>query len=133
MYIVSALAVLFIVGLDIKERMIPDVWLWPLLLCGLALFGGEPSHVAAAAFGYTAGLALFFAASFLFKKEALGFGDVKLLAVAGLWLGVNGLSLAVVYACAAGVLYGLLKKQRYIPFAPFLAFGAGAYYLTETL
>jgi prepilin signal peptidase PulO-like enzyme (type II secretory pathway) len=51
-------------------------------------------------------------------------GDVKLLAAGGIWLGTAGLALAIVISCAAGAIWGLAKKQKYIPFAPFFIGGA---------
>jgi prepilin signal peptidase PulO-like enzyme (type II secretory pathway) len=115
-----------IAAADARRRLIPDEWLWPLLLAGLYLFGGEGDHIAAAILGYAIGFAMMRA---LRGKEALGYGDVKLMAAAGLWLGINGLSFAVVCACILGIAWGLWKKQRYVPFAPFLFMGAAANYL----
>ena len=125
-HIISIICVVFIARADIKSRTIPDVWLWPLLLAGLYLHGGEVENVIAAILGYGLGFAMFMA---MIKKEALGFGDVKLMAVAGLWTGINGLSISVVAGCILGIIWGLIKKQKYAPFAPFLAIGAAIYYL----
>lgn len=70
-------------------------------------------------------------AKFLFKKEALGQGDSKFIAMTSLWLGPLGiiLSVGISYIFAAiCILFGLqmkiLKKGQLIPFAPFLSFGA---------
>jgi len=100
------------------------------MLCGLLAANGETEHIIAGTAGYILGYILSFA---LRKKEALGFGDVKLLAVAGVWLGIDGLSLASIYACVLGVIWGIAKKQKFVPFAPFLFMGAGIYYLTMDL
>ena len=129
-YIISIISVFFIVWNDIFDRLIPDIWLWPLLLSGLYISGSEAEHIMAAMLGYALGFVLMLA---LRKKDALGFGDVKLLAVAGLFLGINGLSLAVVMACVVGIIWGLIKKQRYVPFAPFLFIGAAGWYLIKLL
>ena len=131
-YIISIISVAFITVADIRRRLIPDVWLWPLFLSGLYIFGDNPEHITAAILGYAIGFVMLWG-MYAYKKDAIGFGDVKLLSVAGLWLGVNGLSLAVVYACVMGIAYGLLRKQRYIPFAPFMFAGAGIYLLTQIL
>jgi prepilin signal peptidase PulO-like enzyme (type II secretory pathway) len=56
--------------------------------------------------------------------DPIGFGDVKLLAAGGIWLGATGLAVAIAVACAAGGIWGLCKKQKYIPFAPFFFVGA---------
>jgi leader peptidase (prepilin peptidase)/N-methyltransferase len=115
---------------DARRRVIPDIWLWPLLLAGLYVFGGYEENIVAAIAGYALGFALMWA---LKKKDALGYGDVKLLSVAGLWLGINGLSVAVVSACLIGIAWGLARKQRYVPFAPFLFLGTAIYYLTKEI
>ena len=129
-HIISIISVIFIAAEDIRNRTIPDMWLWPLLLAGIFAHGGDEGHVAAAIFGYAIGWILMFA---LRKKQALGYGDVKLLAAAGLWLGVNGLSVAVVSAAILGIIWGLAKKQKYVPFAPFLLLGAVMEILLELL
>jgi len=131
-YITAIISSAAIIVMDIRHRLIPDMWLWPFLLSGLYVFGENPEHITAAILGYVIGFVLLWA-MYRYKKDALGYGDVKLLSVAGLWLGVNGLSLAVVYACAIGIAYGLARKQRYIPFAPFMFAGAGIYLLTQMI
>jgi leader peptidase (prepilin peptidase)/N-methyltransferase len=129
-YIISIICVFFITWSDIKNRTIPDVWLWPLLLVGLYACGGGTENIIAAILGYAVGFALMLAT---IKKEALGYGDVKLLSVAGLWMGIDGLSFGVICGCVLGVIWGLARKQRYVPFAPFLFAGLAAYRLAEML
>ena len=70
-------------------------------------------------------------AKFLFKKEALGQGDSKFIAMMSLWLGPIGivLSVGISYIFAAiiilvGLQMKIIKKGELIPFAPFLSFGA---------
>ncbi|MDR1027522.1 MAG: A24 family peptidase [Rickettsiales bacterium] len=120
-YILSIISAAAIFVADARFRLIPDVWLWPLLLAGLWLYGGFADNIVAAVIGYCVGFVLMIATA---KKEAVGFGDVKLLAVAGLWLGVDRFSVAVVAACVLGIAWGLWKKERFVPFAPFLFAGA---------
>ena len=63
-----------------------------------------------------------------FKKDAMGFGDVKLLAMIGGYVGWKGVLLALFAGCLAGAVIGvgikLVTKDSYIPFGPFLALGA---------
>ena len=129
-YIISIICIAFITVEDFRKRLIPDVWLWPLFLSGLFLFHDRAEHVAAAILGYAIGFLLLWAMRW-YKKDALGLGDIKLLSAAGLWLGIDGLSRAVIFACVIGIVYGLIRKQRFIPFAPFLFAGAGIYLLTQ--
>ena len=70
-------------------------------------------------------------AKYFYRKEALGQGDSKLIAMNSLWLGPLGLvlSVGISYIFAAiFILFGLqmkmIKKGQLIPFAPFLSFGA---------
>ncbi len=66
--------------------------------------------------------------SIVFRKEAMGFGDVKLLAMIGGYVGWKGALLALLIACLIGSVVGivvrLLTRDPYIPFGPFLSAGA---------
>jgi leader peptidase (prepilin peptidase)/N-methyltransferase len=124
-----------IVYWDLKKRLIPDVFLFPLLLIGLLLCdrffwipGGVGHAIAAGVLGYAAGflLNIFFKA--VRRSDAghdpIGMGDIKLLAAGGIWLGATGLSTALIIACLAGALWAWVRKQRFVPFAPFFFAGA---------
>jgi leader peptidase (prepilin peptidase)/N-methyltransferase len=94
---------------------------WTDSLIGLLAGGGSLYLVAVA---YEA----------LTKREGMGGGDVKLLAMIGAWLGWKAVLFTLFFASLSGTLIGgaamLLQKQgrQYaIPFGPFLAFGALAY------
>jgi len=70
-------------------------------------------------------------AKFIFKKDALGQGDSKLVSMISLWLGPLGilLSVGISYVFAAifvilGLSMNFLRRNQFIPFAPFLAIGA---------
>lgn len=62
------------------------------------------------------------------RREAMGLGDVKFMAMCGLLLGPSGSLLAIMVAMVGGSLLGsliwLLTRNREIPFGPFLAMGA---------
>lgn len=64
----------------------------------------------------------------LFKKEALGRGDVKFLGMIGAFLGWQGALLTFFLASLVGAIGGglhrLITREHYIPFGPFLAIGA---------
>ncbi len=118
---------------DWRRRIIPDVYLWPFMLIGLILVTcfpwvtGPAESAIAGAFGY--GLGAF--TGFLFEKfkknntehSPIGLGDIKLLAAGGIWLGLTGLAIAIVISCILGGIWGIRKKQKYIPFAPFFLIG----------
>ncbi|NLL83931.1 MAG: prepilin peptidase [Lentisphaerae bacterium] len=70
----------------------------------------------------------------IFKKEAMGFGDVKLMGAVGAFLGWKAVLFTIVTASAAGSVAGLtliaLKKnelQGRIPFGPYLSLGAAVW------
>lgn len=118
---------------DFRRRIIPDVYLFPFMLIGLIIVTFFPwpvtqsDGIIAAAFGYLLGLGI----GYIFEKmrgkrdkyAPMGLGDIKLLAAGGIWLGLTGLSIAIVISCILGGTWGLIKKQRYIPFAPFFLVG----------
>ena len=73
----------------------------------------------------------------LWKKEAMGGGDIKLLFVTGLYLGWEQNLLAIFFACIIGIAVGLVQQKKaekeaaneeemsvYFPFAPSIAAGA---------
>jgi leader peptidase (prepilin peptidase)/N-methyltransferase len=63
----------------------------------------------------------------IFKKEAMGFGDVKFMAMFGSFLGWQTILIGFFSACfvgsIAGIIYFLITKDHYIPFGPFLSCG----------
>jgi len=69
-------------------------------------------------------------AKYLFKKEAIGKGDSKLVAMLALWIGPIGTLFAVGFSyifaaiyCFVGLSMNFLKFRQAIPFAPFIALG----------
>lgn len=119
---------------DWRRRIIPDVYLFPLLLIGLIIINFFPwpvsmgDAVLAATFGYALALII----GIIFDKVhsthtpdaiPIGMGDIKLLATGGIWLGSSGLAMALVIACIVGILWGKINHQKYIPLAPFFICG----------
>lgn len=96
------------------------------------LAGAVPTRLIAALFGMGIGAGSLFSVGVLgsiaFKKDAMGLGDVKLMALLGAVLGWKGVLLAVFVACLLGSVIGiavkLITRSSYIPFGPFLAAGA---------
>ncbi len=70
-------------------------------------------------------------AELVLKKEAMGMGDVKMLAMIGAFLGAASLPFVVLVSMMVGSVYGVARmamgKGNLIPFGPFLAIGAQAY------
>ena len=118
-----------------RRRIIPDSYLFPLLIIGAILTTYFPwpvdigTGVLGMTFGYimTATVGAIFDYILTRKKpqteSPIGMGDIKLVAVGGLFLGPTGLGVALVGACLFGAAWAYRKKQRYIPFAPFFIIG----------
>jgi leader peptidase (prepilin peptidase)/N-methyltransferase len=132
-------ALIVIAFIDLDHRIIPDFISLPGIVIGflLALFGPSLT-VKESLIGLLAGggslylVALVYEA--LTKREGMGGGDVKLLAMIGAWLGWKAIVFTLFFASLSGTLIGggvmLIHKQgrHYaIPFGPFLAFSALAY------
>lgn len=138
--------------IDLDHRILPDVLTKPgmalgVIACGvapgLAGFdlreeGSRMSPALASMLESGLGLLVGFgvvwlirvAAGRLFRREAMGFGDVKFLGMIGAFLGWRGALLSLFVACLSGavigVLHRLLTREAMIPFGPFLALGAVA-------
>jgi leader peptidase (prepilin peptidase)/N-methyltransferase len=66
--------------------------------------------------------------TWLFRKPAMGFGDVKLMGLLGAFTGCVGVIEGFFFACILGSVIGIVilvrTGSRYLPFGPFLAAGA---------
>lgn len=122
-------------GIDLEHQLLPDTLTLPLLWAGLLIntshmFATLQAAVLGAIWGYGSLWLLFHAFKWATGKEGMGYGDFKLLAVAGAWLGWMALPAVILIASLAGAVVGLsliaLKRhdrQQPIPFGPFLCAG----------
>ena len=130
-------AVLLVLALiDWDTTVLPDALTLPLLWAGLiAAALGWTLPLANALWGAIAGYLSLWSVYWLFKlttgKEGMGYGDFKLLAALGAWLGWQMIVPMLLLASVIGALVGIgmkfaatLREGRYVPFGPFLA-GAG--------
>lgn len=119
--------------IDAKTQLLPDDLTLPLLWAGLLfnISGGRVS-LADAVIGAAAGYLSLWTVYWLFKlatgKEGMGYGDFKLLAALGAWLGWTILPLILLLSSVVGVLYALLmmalsrhSRGQTMPFGPYLA------------
>ncbi len=123
-------------GIDWDTTFLPDNLTLPLLWAGLVASAlGWTLPLTDALWGAVAGYLSLWSVYWLFKlttgKEGMGFGDFKLLAALGAWLGVKMILPIVLGASIIGACIGIamklsasLREGRYVPFGPFLA-GAG--------
>ncbi len=123
-------------GIDWDTTLLPDNLTLPLLWAGVASAAvGWTIPLADAVWGAIVGYLSLWSVYWLFKlttgKEGMGFGDFKLLAALGAWLGWKMILPIVLGASVIGAIIGIIMKMssslregRYVPFGPFLA-GAG--------
>lgn len=133
----SSLLVLALIDLD--TYLLPDSITLPLLWAGLlfnlfAEFVPLASAVSGAAFGYLVLWLIYQLFKLATGKEGMGYGDFKLLAAIGAWLGVTSLFSVVLFASVSGIVFGLSiqtirgkKKTEAFPFGPCLVMGAFAW------
>lgn len=135
-------ALIAISVIDIDHQIIPDSISLPLVWAGLALslfhplagaevlFIDPASAIVGALAGYLSLWSIYHLFRLLTGKEGMGYGDFKLLAALGAWLGWQDLMLpliimmSAVVGAVAGVLMILFKKHQRsvpIPFGPYLA------------
>ena len=117
---------------DARHYIIPDEFTWGGLVLGLllALGNGVPGFLEAllgAAVGFALLWLVAMAGAWVFKEEAMGGGDIKMMAMVGSFVGWRGVLLTVFAGAALGSLIFVplsLKKKRLVPFGVFLAVGA---------
>lgn len=120
--------------IDLDTMLLPDSLTLPLMWVGiaLALFDLGPVSLQNAVIGAMAGYLSLWSVYWLFKlitgKEGMGFGDFKLLAALGAWLGWQQLPMVILFSSVVGLMFGLIQlrlKQQGIdkafPFGPYLA------------
>lgn len=124
-------------AVDLHTLRLPDAITLPLAAAGLglaALLGWEPSlawRCGAAAGGYLFVWGVNEGYRAIRGQAGMGLGDAKLFAVAGAWLGFEGLPSTLLYACAGALLFVAVRHSRghpfdrreALPFGPFLAAG----------
>jgi len=128
-------ALIALAMIDWDTTLLPDVINQPLLWAGLAaaLMGWtiplDKALIGALA-GYLSLWSVYWVFKLLTKKEGMGYGDFKLLAALGAWLGWQMVLPIVLGASAIGAVIGIIMKMnaglregRYVPFGPFLAGG----------
>jgi leader peptidase (prepilin peptidase)/N-methyltransferase len=121
---------------DLDRMIIPDWITLPGIVLGLSIHavispGEFWKYLVGAAVGGLSLLLIAFLGEWIFKKESMGGGDLKLAAMVGAFLGWQSVLLSLFAAILAGALTGtaliILKRkerQHYIPFGPFIAIGA---------
>lgn len=132
LFIWALIALTFI---DFDTHLLPDSITQPLLWVGLLVnFSNTFATLNSAVIGAVAGYLALWSVYWLFKlatgKEGMGFGDFKLLAAIGAWLGWQVLPLTILLSSLVGAVVGIVLilfaghgRQVPIPFGPYLAGG----------
>src|SRR5471032_2370346 len=120
-------------GIDVRTQLLPDQLTFPLLWLGLLLallpmFISAPSAIIGAAIGYLSLWSVYWLFKLVTGKEGMGYGDFKLLAALGAWMGPVSLLPMILLSSLIGALVGgsliaLRKHDRPLPmpFGPFIA------------
>jgi len=136
LYCILFSALLVVTGTDLSDYFIPNSITRPGIALGL--LGAAtvlPVSLMDASLGVAIGGGiiwfLVWVSPYLFGKEGMGKGDVKLVAMIGAFLGWKPALLTIMIGSLAGsvigiglIAFGLMKREDYIPFGPYLVFGA---------
>jgi leader peptidase (prepilin peptidase)/N-methyltransferase len=122
---------------DARQYIIPDEFTWGGLVIGLlfSLAGGLPG-LGTAILGAAVGFGLLWlvgnVGTWVFKEDAMGGGDIKMMAMVGAFLGWQGVLLTVFLGALVGSLVFvplmLAGQKKLVPFGIFLAVGAAITY-----
>jgi leader peptidase (prepilin peptidase)/N-methyltransferase len=126
--------------IDFDHQLIPDSIVIPLLWVGLGmslfhgsvggtyLFVSPVDSIIGAIAGYLSLWSVYKVFKLLTGKEGMGYGDFKLLAALGAWLGWQSLHLIILFSAVVGAVFGIAMivfrgrdRQLPIPFGPYLA------------
>jgi leader peptidase (prepilin peptidase)/N-methyltransferase len=119
--------------IDADTQLLPDDLTYLLLWSGLLInLNGSFTSLSSAVIGAAAGYLSLWSIYWLFKlatgKEGMGYGDFKLLAALGAWMGWSMLPIIILLSSLVGALVGIslmlftkMSKNKPIPFGPYLA------------
>ena len=135
-YIILSSALIIIAFIDLNEQIIPDVISLPGIVIGFILSFFVPYILFInSALGVVIGggiiLIIGLAGSVIFKKEAMGGGDVKLAAMIGAFLGWRFIIISLFLGFFLGALAGIIlilskikNREDTMPFGPFIVLGS---------
>ena len=135
-YIILSSALIIIAFIDLNEQVIPEVISLPGIVVGLILsFFVHHISFVNSALGIVIGggiiLVIRLAGSAIFKKEAMGGGDIKLAAMIGAFLGWRYIIISLFLGFFLGAIAGIFlimskikSKEDVVPFGPFIILGS---------
>jgi leader peptidase (prepilin peptidase) / N-methyltransferase len=119
--------------IDIDQQLLPDSITLPMLWLGLivsvfSVFCAANTSIIGAAAGYLVLWSVYHVFKLATGKEGMGYGDFKLLALLGAWLGWQALPMIVLLSSLVGaiigsvmIIFGNRDRNTAIPFGPYLA------------
>lgn len=128
-------------GIDFRTQLLPDQLNYPLLWLGLLLslctyFTTPNLSIIGAAVGYLSLWSVYWLFKLLTGKEGMGYGDFKLLAAMGAWMGPSALLPVVLLSSLVGALFGVvliamrrLGREVPMPFGPFIAMAGWVWFM----
>ena len=142
--IILTIFFIIIFFIDIKHYIIPNELTFPLMFIGFvksfdpnlnqSLFPNYINSLIGGLFGYSIIWLIIFFYKNLRKKEGMGLGDAKLIAVGGFWFGWFSIPFTIFISSLVALIFSvpsLLKKTRdmstQIPFGPFIIIGCLIY------
>tara|TARA_A100001011_G_scaffold38681_1_gene36535 strand:+ start:37 stop:804 length:768 start_codon:yes stop_codon:yes gene_type:complete len=142
--IILTIFFIIIFFIDLKHYIIPNELTFPLMLIGFiksfdpnlnqSLFPNYINSLIGGLFGYSIIWLIIFFYKNLRKKEGMGLGDAKLIAVVGFWFGWFSIPFTIFISSLVALIFSvpsLLKKTRdmstQIPFGPFIIIGCLIY------
>jgi len=120
-------------GIDADTQLLPDNITLPLVWSGIlvnyfSVYTDLASSVMGAIAGYLLLWSIYHGFKLLTGKEGMGYGDFKLLAAMGAWMGWQSLPLVVLMSSVVGAAFGIilmatgkLQRDKPMPFGPFIA------------
>ena len=127
-------------GIDARTQLLPDQLTLPLLWLGLLLalvpvFIAPAEAILGAAIGWLSLWSVFWLFKLMTGKEGMGYGDFKLLAALGAWMGAMALLPIILLSSLIGAIIGSAilaakgkDKSTPIPFGPFIAAAGWAWF-----
>jgi leader peptidase (prepilin peptidase)/N-methyltransferase len=118
--------------IDLDHFLLPDKLTLPLLWMGLLLntantFTSLESAVYGAAAGYLSLWSVYWIFKLVTGKEGMGYGDFKLLAALGAWMGISALPMLILISSISGIIIAVIMSMtskhelnQPIPFGPYL-------------
>lgn len=117
-------------GIDFDTQFLPDRLVYPLGMIGLSANAfGVYTTPSSAILGGVCGFLFFYVIAKIYailkKMEGMGFGDFKLLAAIGMWVGVSLVPMIVLLSAVLGLIIGGLmvgfSRHKHFAFGPYIA------------